>query len=210
MTNREKLNLLENFITEQRREKIDSVLRHRIKNSVLVLENIYDPHNISAVIRSCDGLGFQELYIVDPNKKIRFSSPITTGAEKWINLHTYSNIQECYDELKNRGFTIYASVLDKTADDLTNIKDIVNKKTAFVLGNEHAGLSQEAINGADKLFYISMFGFVQSFNISVTAGMVLFYLRTLYNSAGIEGELTDEEVENTKISWLTRDLGIKI
>lgn len=208
MQNKKNSIFFEQFITDDRKRKINGVLSYRINRIVLVLENIYDPHNVSAVIRTCDGLGFLDLYIVDPNKKIKYSSPITTGAEKWLNIFTYNEIGKCYEDLRKKGYQIYASVLDKKAENLTDI-DINKGKTAFVLGNEHSGLTEEAINGADGLFYIPMYGFVQSFNISVTAAMVLYWSREKLNMAGISGDLSDKEIEKYKIKWLSRDLGIK-
>jgi len=209
MQNKRDSVFFEQFITEDRKEKIGKVLSHRINRVVLILENIYDRHNISAVIRSCDGLGFLDLYIVDPNEKIKYSSLITTGAEKWLNIFTFSDINKCYKDLKEKGYKIYASVLDKKAKGLNKI-DIISGKTAFVLGNEHSGLTKEAIKNADALFYIPMYGFVQSFNISVTAAMVLHWSRNILTENKIYGDLSDNEIEEYKVKWLSRDLGIKV
>lgn len=160
----------------QREEKIKKVIENR-QEGVIVLENIADPHNAGAVWRTAEGLGFQKIYLVYSQEKAinpkRIGKASSSSANKWLSFKIFKNINDCYRELKKDGFQILATVLDEEAKNLQSV-NLGVKKIAVVLGNEHRGLSQEAIEGADEKIYIPMKGMVQSFNISVTAAMVMY------------------------------------
>ena len=162
--------------TMRRKEKIKKVIENR-QEGVIVLENIADPHNAGAVWRTAEGLGFQKIYLVYSQEKVinpkRIGKASSSSANKWLSFKIFKNINDCYRELKKDGFKILATVLDEEAKNLQSV-NLGLKKIAVVLGNEHRGLSQEAIEGADEKIYIPMKGMVQSFNISVTAAMVMY------------------------------------
>ena len=158
-----------------RQKKIKRVIDSR-QEGVVVLENIADAHNAAAVWRSADAFGFQKIYLVfsveksfNPKKVGKKSS---ASANKWLSFKTFKTIDECYVQLKKEGYKIYATVLDKEAVNLQS-SNFTRKKIALVLGNEHRGLSDEAIKGADEKIYIPMKGMVQSLNLSVTAGILM-------------------------------------
>ncbi len=205
----EKVQFLEQFITEERKDKINRVLSHRIKQFSIILENIYDPHNISAVLRSADGLGFHKIFVVEKEKYLKFSSAVSTGAEKWLDTKIFHNIVEVAGKLKKEGYKIAAGVLDEKTVDFFSV-NWIEGKWAFLLGNEHEGLTQEAVSIADVHFKIPIYGFIQSYNISVTAAMIMFHLRFLLNEKNINGDLTEEEKLIYKYQWLKRDLVIDI
>lgn len=159
-----------------RQEKIKKVIKNR-QEGIIVLENIADPHNAAAVWRTADAFGFQKIYLVYSKEKA--INPKTIGkassssANKWLSFKLFKSIEECYRDLKEKGYKIYATVLDEEAKKLSEIK-FSEKKTAIVLGNEHRGLSEEAIKGADEKIYIPMKGMVQSLNISVTSAILMY------------------------------------
>lgn len=159
-----------------REEKIKKVIKNR-QEGVVVLENIADPHNAGAVWRTAEGLGFQKIYLVYSQEKMinpkRVGKASSSSANKWLSFKIFKSIKDCYKELKKEGFKIFATTLDKDSKNLQS-SDFNLQKIAIVLGNEHRGLSAEAIAGADEKIYIPMKGMVQSFNISVAAAIVMY------------------------------------
>ncbi|MFA5026184.1 MAG: RNA methyltransferase [Candidatus Shapirobacteria bacterium] len=161
-----------------RQEKIQNVINNR-QEGVIVLENIADPHNAAAVWRTADAFGFQKIYLVYSKEKIinpkKIGKASSSSANKWLSFKIFKNIDECYLELRKDGYKIYATILDEEANQIRETR-FENKKVAIVLGNEHRGLSEEAIKGADEKIYIPMKGMVQSLNISVTAAILMYEL----------------------------------
>ena len=159
-----------------RQSKIKTVIDNR-QEGVIVLENIADPHNSAAVWRSADAFGFQKIYLVYSKEKAinpkKIGKASSASANKWLSFTTFKNINDCYEKLRKDRYKIYATVLDKEASQISEIR-FQKKKIAIVLGNEHRGLSEKAIKGADEKIYIPMKGMVQSLNISVTAGIVMY------------------------------------
>ena len=161
------------FKTDQRLNKIKKVISQRQSTLTVVLENIHDPHNVSAIYRTCDSVGVQGvslLYNVEDFPRI--SKVSSSSANKWVETERYSNTNECYSALRNNGFKIYASLLSDKAIDLYSID--MTGKVAFVLGNEHRGVSEEAAMLADEIYYIPMRGMIQSLNVSVAAAVTLY------------------------------------
>jgi len=158
-----------------RQEKIKRVIDNR-QEGVIVLENIADPHNAAAVWRSADAFGFQKIYLVYSKEKAinpkKIGKASSASANKWLSFKLFKNIEDCYELLRKDGYKIYATVLDKEANQISEIR-FQKKKIAIVLGNEHGGLSEEAIKGADEKIYIPMKGMVQSLNISVTVVIMM-------------------------------------
>ncbi|HWS49228.1 MAG TPA: RNA methyltransferase [Candidatus Methanoperedens sp.] len=159
-----------------RQEKIEKVIENR-QEGVIVLENIADPHNAAAVWRTADAFGFQKIYLVYSIEKAinpkKIGKASSSSANKWLSFKVFKNIDKCYQELHKDGYKIYATVLDNEAKGIFETR-FEDRKTAVVLGNEHRGLSEEAIGGADEKIYIPMKGMVQSLNISVTAAILMY------------------------------------
>lgn len=164
--------------TSSRVEKIRKIAAQR-QEGIVVLEDIYDPHNAAAVLRTCEAFGFQTVFFVF--KKQKKFSPKSIGkttsasANKWLNFKIFTSITACLRELKKAGFYTYATVLDPHARPLYQTK-FQRKKIALLFGNEHTGLSETAIALADYKLYLPMRGFVQSLNLSVTAAICLYEL----------------------------------
>lgn len=171
--------------TTARQSKIDRVIKNR-HEGIIVLEDVHDPHNAAAVWRSADCFGFGKIYIIfDKEKEFnpkKVGKASSSSANKWLNFEVFKSTAECYEKLKKDGYKIYVTVLDKDAKDLSLSDLRSQKKIAIVLGNEHRGVSQSAINGADEKIYIPMQGMVQSLNLSVTAGIMMWeYVRQINN-----------------------------
>lgn len=161
------------IITDKRRERIEKVALQRQFSLHLVLENIHDPHNVSAIFRTCEGAGIPDVSLVYNQEKFpKIGKKSSASAYKWIDKEKYETIDECYSNLHKQGFKIYASTL---AGDPVNLYDLdLTEKCAIVMGNEHRGISDEAGEKADKTFMIPMHGIIQSLNVSVSAAIILY------------------------------------
>ena len=187
--------------TERRTKKIKSVLLTRQDSLKIVLENIYDPHNVSAIFRTCDAAGIPKvtlLYYTEPFPKIGKKS--SASAFKWVEKEKFKSVEKCYETLKEKGFKIYASHI---SDDAKNLYDLdLTEKVAIVLGNEHRGISEEAAKLADERFLIPMYGMVQSLNVSVSAAITIYEAlrqrreKGMYNSDKISLQVLEEKINN--------------
>jgi tRNA (guanosine-2'-O-)-methyltransferase len=161
------------FRTEKRIEKIKWVVSKRQPSQKVVLENIHDPHNVSAIFRTCDAAGIPKvslLYNLEKFPKIGKKS--SASAYKWIEREKFKTVEECYTQLRQEKFKIYASSLNSDSKSLYELD--FTKKTAVIFGNEHRGLSKEAEDFADERFFIPMYGMVQSLNVSVSAAITIY------------------------------------
>lgn len=185
------INLMKPLLSESRQSKIQNVVQERTYSVCTVLENIYDRGNISAVLRSAEAMGFQDVHIIE-SEKFKSSNRVTKGADKWLNVYSYKNTSECIQELKNQKYKIIATHLDDKSKSLDEMD--WSQKMAFVLGNEKDGISKEMIDSCDERIVIPMQGFVQSFNISVAAAIGLYriYLERK-NLYGHSGDLTETQ-----------------
>lgn len=170
------IDILEPFVSDHKRAVISSVLDQRTRQVTLVFEDIDKPHNISAVLRTAECMGLQDLHFIQNNKPYTVNKRITKGAAKWVSMHHYAdkkadNLDECYRHLRNNGYKIYATSLHQTS---ISIDDLDAKQpTAIVFGTESAGISEQAGQKADGLVHIPMAGFTESFNLSVSAAICL-------------------------------------
>lgn len=162
--------------TPERLEKITRVASLR-QEGVLVLEDIYDPHNAEAVLRSCDAFAFQRVcFIFDKQKPFnprKVGKTSSSSANKWLDFEIFNSTKECLESLKSDGYEIIATVLEEDSENLYE-SDLSNPKIALMLGNESRGLSKEAVEMSDRKIMIPMKGMVQSLNLSVTASVFLF------------------------------------
>jgi tRNA (guanosine-2'-O-)-methyltransferase len=165
------------MISEKRLNKIKTVAARRQSGLAVVLEDIHDPHNAAAVLRTCDAFGIQDVYFIFQQEKYynpkKIGKSSSSSANKWLTFHIYRSTKECLKDLKKQGYKIYATILDEKAENLYKIK-FSEKKIAILLGNEHRGLTLPAAELADKKIYIPMQGMVQSLNLSVTAAIMIF------------------------------------
>lgn len=171
-------------MTPDRQRRIETVLAHRQGNLTVVLENVFDPHNVSAVMRTCDAVGVQELYVLTtkiPRHK-KWGSRSSSSAVKWLTVHQYEDTKSCLDALRKRYATILTTNLSETAVDLYDTD--LTQPTALVFGNEHSGVSEELCALADGNFVIPQVGMIQSLNISVACAVTLYEAQRQKRLAG--------------------------
>ena len=190
------------FKTDERLQKIISTATARQFSLQVVMENIHDPHNVSAIFRTCDAVGVPKISLLYTFESFpRISKTSSSSANKWIDVEKYNDTKNCYDHLRGQGFKVYASMLNKNA---VNIYDIdLTQKIALVFGNEKRGVSAEAENLADETFYIPMRGMIQSLNVSVAAAVTLYEAqrqRVKKNMYG-QSELEKKELDALIDRW---------
>ena len=182
-------------MTPERREKIQTVLSKRQNDITIVLENVFDPHNISAVMRTCDAVGVQELYVLNtkiPRHK-KWGAKSSSSAAKWLTVYQFENAEECFSELKKKYSKILTTHLSSDAVNLYQID--LTQPVALVFGNEHSGVSEEIRNLANGNFIIPQAGIIRSLNISVACAVTLYEAyrqKTLaghYDKAKLNGEV---------------------
>lgn len=192
--------------TTKRAEKLKHVLNHR-QQGITVLEDIHDPHNAAAVLRSADAFGFQTVYFIFEKEAAynpkRIGKQSSASANKWLTIEKFRSTQDCYEKLKSDGFVIYATTLEsKEPQNLYAPLPTLGPKIALVFGNEHAGISEYAKNHADHHLYIPMKGFVQSLNISVSVALTLGEITRKREEEGMEKYLLqDSEKEELRMRW---------
>ena len=161
-------------MNEVRREKLQQVLNKRQFNITVVMENVHDPHNISAVMRTCDAVGIQDIYILNtkiPEHK-KFGAKSSSSAAKWLTIHTFSDTFACITALRKKYNKIYTTHLTDNATQLYDLN--LTDSIALVFGNEHAGVSDEIRSLADGNFIIPQVGIIQSLNISVACAVTIY------------------------------------
>jgi tRNA (guanosine-2'-O-)-methyltransferase len=194
-------------ISESKIEMFDRIASERTKFITIVLENIHQEHNASAVLRSCDCFGLKELHVIEKDNQYKVQRDIARGAGRWVDLFNYNEgtnpSKDCVEKLKKRGFKIVSTSPHATH----SIADIdISTPTAFVFGTEGEGISQEMIDMSDELVKIPMFGFTESFNISVSVALTLSKIRERLSSSDIPFRLTEHEQILQKIKWSTKIL----
>ncbi len=163
------------MLTEERQEKITTMLQRRQRDLTVVLEDVHDPHNVSAVLRSCDAVGVATVHLVYPVGRFpKISNTTSSSAGKWIEVVRHDSIEACYHHLAQQGMRIYATYLGEDTPSRMLYDLDLTGKVALVFGNEHAGVSEYAWRHADANFQIPMMGMVQSLNISVAAAVTLY------------------------------------
>ena len=204
MPSEELLNYFCRFISENRSAKMDQVLMNRTRHITVVIENIYQPHNASAVLRSCDCFGIQDLHIIENTHKYKINSDIVLGSGKWVNVikhhGTSNNTLNCINKLKLNGYKIIATTPHTEGIPLEEFQ--IESKLALFYGNEVDGLSNEVIANADGFLKIPMFGFTESLNISVTAAICMHHLTWKLRETEVFWRLPTEEKNELKLKWV--------
>jgi tRNA (guanosine-2'-O-)-methyltransferase len=200
----ELLNYLEGFITENRKERFEWILKDRTKHFTIAMEDVFQLHNTSAVMRSCEVFGIQELHVVEQKYGKRIDSEIAMGAQKWVDITRYANNQSCIDELKARGYQIIATT---PHNDSCLLEDFdISKPSALFFGTEKLGLSDEVMQQADGFLKIPMVGFTESLNISVSAAIIIQSLTNRLRHSEVNWQLTDEEILEKRLDWIRKSI----
>jgi tRNA (guanosine-2'-O-)-methyltransferase len=187
--------------TDRRLQKIRRVLRHRQPDLTVVLENIHDPHNVSAILRSADAVGIVEVHLMYTTEEFpKVGRKSSASASKWVERRKWRSVQECYSDLRQQGFKIYASQLD--SDSLCLFDLDLENKIALVFGNEHRGVSVEAAALADARFIIPMYGMIESLNVSVACAVSLY---EALRQRVARGHYWKPKLSNTALRALTEE-----
>ncbi|WP_372644043.1 TrmH family RNA methyltransferase [Ancylomarina sp.] len=203
------IQFLETVMLEGRIELIDKNVNERTRYVTVVLENIFQPQNASAVMRSCDCFGVQDLHVIENSNKYELNPDVVMGSSKWINLKRYNskdeNTLDAINSLKKEGYRIVATT-PHTNDILLPDFDLTKGKSAFFFGTELTGLSDVVMDHADEFVKIPMYGFTESFNISVSASLVLNHLASALRRSNVDWQLTEEEKLDLKLEWYKRSV----
>lgn len=196
---------LSGFVTDRRFSLFNSVVENRTRYVSVVLEDIYQPHNASAVLRSCDCFGVQDVHIIENNNLYEVNPDVALGSSQWLTLHRYNSSSDntlgCLSDLKKKGYRIVATTPHHGAVTLDEF-DAGKGKFALMFGTEKEGLTQLALDYADEKVKIPMYGFTESFNISVSAALCLFHFTSVIRTQGIKWQLTEEEILDVQLEWL--------
>lgn len=192
------------FVTEARIERIDSILAARLDSLAIVLENLHDPHNGAAAIRSVEAFGLTGIDVVETTEPFQSAPAVTIGCEKWIDVRRHATMADCAAALRVRGFTLYATVpgAERSIEDVD-----VSAPLAVVFGNEHEGLSPDAVKICDAEVSLPMYGFTQSFNLSVSVALATQRLsRRRREYLGDEGDLPGQERARLRAEWYVQSV----
>lgn len=205
---KELINYLSRFVTEERYERFLTLLELRTRYITVALEDIYQPHNASAVLRSCDCFGVQDVHIIENKNTYSVNPQVAMGASKWLTMHRYkekqNNTSDAINHLKKNGYKIVAMSPENNCTDIFDFD--MSQKFALLFGTEMHGLSEEALAMADASVKIPMYGFTESFNISVTVALSLFYFTQKIRASDIDYQLSSEEKDEVLLLWLKKSL----
>lgn len=205
MDNAARIAYLQQFVSARRVERMRSVLAERTRYLTVALEEIYQPHNASAVLRSCDSLGVQDVHVIESRNRYRLNPGVELGSAQWLSLYRYGATDggtiAAVETLRAQGYRIVATSPHNGQVTLNEF-DLNAGPTALLFGTELDGLSAQALDLADEYLVIPMFGFVESFNISVSAAIILHSLMSRLRASGIDYHLTAEEQQAILLEWL--------
>lgn len=200
---------LEQFVTEKRRRLFAKVLEDRTRHFTVAIEDIYQPQNAAAVVRSCEVFGVQDIHVIENKYNFYASNQVAKGAQKWLSFHNFNereapNTSRCIADLKKKGYQIIATTPHNNSCLLSDFD--ITKKSAFFFGVEKEGLSDEVLEKADGSLKIPMVGFTESLNISVAAAIILQDVTGRAKAANVDWQLSDEEKSELYVEWLEKTI----
>lgn len=209
MYENELIDYLKTFVSERRYDLIEKVLNERTRYVTVVLEDIYQSQNASAVLRSCDCFGIHDIHVIENSNEYNINPDVAMGSSKWLDINKYNELENntlaAINNLKSKGYRIVA-----TSPNTNEIKlpefDLGKGKAAFFFGTELTGLSDVVLDNADEFVTVPMYGFTESFNISVCAALVMSHLTSELRKSDIDWKLTDKEYKDIKIDWLKKSI----
>lgn len=209
MSQEKLIEYLSGFITPKRFETYQRVLLNRTRYITIVLEDIYQPHNASAVLRSCECTGIQDVHVIENQNQYRVNPDVVLGSSQWLNLYKHNdnknNTLSAISSLKTEGYRIVATTPNPESTSLENLH-LESGKIALLFGTELTGLTQEAMELSDEFLTIPMVGFTDSYNISVSAALVLYTLTKKLRASSIDWKLSEQEREKVMVKWITQSI----
>jgi tRNA (guanosine-2'-O-)-methyltransferase len=193
------LSYLENMLTDNRKEKFLKILENRTNHFTVVVEDVFQMHNTSAVMRSCEVFGIQELSIIEQRYGKTIDKEIAMGAQKWVDIASFDNVQTCINTIKNKGYQIIATSPHENSCLLDDFD--ITKPSALFFGTERDGLSSEILQQATGFLKIPMVGFTESLNISVSAAIIIQNLMNRLRQSDLNWHLTDDEKLEKRLTW---------
>ncbi|MEZ4937395.1 MAG: RNA methyltransferase [Crocinitomicaceae bacterium] len=208
MDKKELLAKLRNLITVNKNELFDEIVEKRTRHLTLIIENMFQEQNASAVIRTAECLGLQDVHIIENNNKLKINRDIALGSSKWMSIHQYyqneNNTLDCIQHLKKQGYTIVAT--SPHENDLSISELPVDRKTALMFGTELTGLSKIALKEADVHVKIPMYGFTESYNLSVSAGICIYDFINRMKKSNIDWSLSEDEKVDILYDWCKKTI----
>lgn len=199
------IHYLSQFIYDRRYQLFCGIIRNRTRYITLVLEDIYQAQNASATLRTCDCLGVQDIHIIENSNKFKVDGEVDMGASKWLTIHRYNQLEnntlEAIDSLREAGYRMVAATPHNNACTIREL-DLSKGKVALLFGTELTGLSELALKNADEYVRIPMFGFTESYNISVSVALILYELTNRIRSSEIDYRLSPDEQDELMLQWL--------
>lgn len=204
MTDQQILDHLLEFLTPRRRQLFDKVLNERTNFITVATQDVYQLHNTSAVLRSCEVFGVQNLHVIEEKLPKRIDREIAMGAQKWVDVNRYKSSKECLQSLKGNGYKIVAT---SPHEDSVMLDDFdLSEPIALFFGTEKDGISDEIMEVADTTLKIPMFGFTESLNISVSAAIILQNLTQKMRRKNLDWQFSEEEKLRMKLAWAKKTI----
>lgn len=204
MTDQKLIEYLQGLLTQRRIDLFEKVLNQRTDHFTVVAQDVYQLHNTSAVVRSCDVFGIQNLHIIEENLPRRIDKEIAMGAQKWVDVHRYNTSRECLHELRQQGYQIVATTPHNNSTMMADFD--ITKPSAIFFGTEQNGLSEEILREADASIKIPMYGFTESLNISVSAAIILQSLREKLDASNIDWQFSEERMQEVRLAWTKKTI----
>jgi len=198
------LHYLESFITQERKDKFNTVLNNRTYHFTVAIEDVYQMHNTSAVMRSCDVFGIQDLHVIEQKFAKTIDGEIALGAQKWVDVHRYSSSKACLQSLKEKGYQIIATSPHEGSSTLEDFD--ISPKSVLFFGTEKEGLSNAILKKAYGYLTIPMVGFSESLNISVAAAIIMQQLTQRLRSSPIKWQFSEEEKILKRLDWARKSI----
>lgn len=195
---------LQSYLTERRKQLFKEVLDQRTRHVTVVMEDVYQLHNTSAVMRSCDVFGVQDLHVIEERLGKRVDKEIAMGAQKWVDIHRYPSAKECIYHLRMQGYQIVATTPHGDARFLSEFD--TSRKSAFFFGTEKEGLSSKVLQEADVHLKIPMYGFTESLNISVSAAIILQHVVNDMRKNRVDWPLSEGEKQALEFAWTRKSI----
>ncbi|MEN1786143.1 MAG: RNA methyltransferase [Bacteroidota bacterium] len=206
MIDHDLLTYLEGFLTDQRKQRFVEILSQCTTYLTVAVEDVYHLHNTSAIIRSCDSFGIQEVHAIEDRFGDRLDKKIALGAEKWVDVHRHATTVSCIQHLKAQGYQIVATVPQEGGQLLSNFE--VTTKTAVFFGTEREGLSEAMQQHADAFLQIPMVGFSESLNVSVSAAIIIQKLADELRKSRLPWHLSDLQQQEKRFDWIKKSIKI--
>ena len=208
MDKQKTIEYLKEFVSQERYNRIQDIARKRTRHLSIVVENLFQSHNMSAILRTAECLGIQDVHIIEHDFEYKINKQVSLGSQKWLSIYRYNNLENnimsCLQSLKEKGYKIVATLPCEQEHLLDDIS--IEMKSAFLFGTELNGLTQEAVAMADEFVKIPIYGFTESYNVSVSVGLTMMNVNERLRKSLINWSLSSEEIMDLELDWLKKSI----